>query len=480
MSDFSLRKAAMINAVSKYVTVVFSLLFMMVLARILTPKDYGIVAVVMVFSTFFQMLSDMGISTGIIQYKNLTQKDVNSIFAITIIFGLLLSLLFGLFSFAVADFYDDDVYVSLGWILAVSLFFCTSNIVPNALMLKDKQFLALAKRNIVISFITGVLTIIFALLEWKYYALAMQSVLSALFMLLINYMFARKNYGLMLSPKLDMVGLKKIFSYSAYQFLFNFINYFTRNLDNLLIGRVWGAESLGFYDKAYRLSCYPNQIISNIIASVLQPVLSDYQDDKYYIYKTYVKLLKFLSLVGGFIVVLCYFSSHGIILVMFGEQWGCSSSLFEMLSLSIWPQLILSTTGGIFQSIGDTKRLFVTGCINTSIMILAIILGIIENDLLDLSRNVMIAFYAQFFISMYILIKLSLKYKYCNFMSIFCPDLLIGILLACVGYLMEGYLPEAECSSLVCRLIVLLIVYAFLCKAFKQEKYILILYKRKG
>lgn len=475
MSDFSLRKAAMINAVSKYVTVVFSLLFVMVLARILTPEDYGIVAVVMVFSTFFQMLSDMGISTGIIQYKNLTQKDVNSIFAITIIFGLLLSLLFGLFSFAVADFYDDDVYVSLGWILAVSLFFCTSNIVPNALMLKDKQFLALAKRNIVISFITGVLTIVLALFDWKYYALVMQSVLFASFTFMVNFRFARKYYGLMILFVWDMGGLKKLFSYSAYQFLFSFINYFARNLDNLLIGRVWGPGLLGLYDKAYRLSCYPNQILSNVIASVLQPILSDYQDDKRFIYEKYVIVLKFLSLTGLFISIFLYFSANDVIYYMYGDQWGDAVPYFKILSLSIWVQMLLTTTGSIFQSAGDTKNLFITGIATTIMMVVAIFMGIYQHSIECLCTYVTSCFYLQFFLVMYCLICKTLKQHYISFLNNFLPEVVIVLVLWMIGMYMEANC-FYDCMFLL-RLIVFGSVFFTLCISLRQLKYLMVFKK---
>ena len=476
----SLKKAAIINAASKYMSILLGIGFTMILARILTPEDYGVVAVTAVFTNFFAMFSDMGVSNGIIQYKKLTKYDVASIFSLTGILGGFLGLSFFAFSFIIADFYNNEVYVPLGAILAINLLFSTWNIVPNALLLKDKQFVLLAKRNVIIPFVTSVITVIIALWGMKYYALVLQSLLSVFLLFAYNWYTAREKYDLYVMRKIYFGGVRKIFGYSAYQFLFSVINYFSRNLDSLLIGRVWGAQALGFYDKAYRLMCYPNNSLTHVITPVLQPILSDYQDDKVYIYEKYIKLLKFLSLIGMFIMVFCYASAHDIIYVMFGNQWGDAVPYFEMLSLAVWAQLTLTTTGSIFQSVGDTKRLFITSCINTSIMILAILSGIVANDLWQLSCNVMIAFNVQLFVSMYILVKITLNQKLGGFICKFCIDLWMGVLLAFTAYMIESYLPNFEFLSLICRLLVLGVIYVGFCKVFNQDKYLFITCRKEG
>ena len=108
MENISIKKAAFINAISKYSTIFIGILFTAVLARLITPEDYGIVAVTTVFTTFFGLFADMGIGAGIVQNKDLDSDDVNGIYSFTVKIGFLLILLFSLFSIPLSFFYKDE------------------------------------------------------------------------------------------------------------------------------------------------------------------------------------------------------------------------------------------------------------------------------------------------------------------------------------------------------------------------------------
>lgn len=476
--EISLKKAALINAISRYISIMLGIGFTMILARILTPDDYGIVAVIIVFTNFFAIFADMGISNGIIQYKKLTDEDLAGIFSLTGVLGVILGGIFFVFSFGIADFYRNAVYVPLGGVLSVNLMLSTWNIVPNALMLKDKQFILLAKRNVWIPFFTSTITVFMAWSGMAYYALVLQSLLTSLIMLVYNWYTTRRKYGLYILWDLRFDGLRKIFGYSAYQFLFSIINYFARNLDNLLIGRVWGASALGFYDKAYRLMCYPIGSLTHVITPVLQPILSDYQNDKTYIYNRYVKVIKFLSLLGIFMASVCYFLGDEIILIMFGAQWENAIPYFKWLSLAVWAQIILGTTGSIFQSSGDTRNLFITGCITTLMNVIAIILGVLSESLEDVARNVMISYNVQFILVMYILINLTLKQSYKNFLKKFIPELIITIILTVVMNVIIPHINQLSFVELiVVKVMTIMILFYLGCKFLGQWQYLLLLKK---
>ena len=478
MANISLKKAALINAASKYTSILFSIGFSMILARILTPEDYGIVAVTTVFTNFFSIFADMGISAGIVQYKRLTEEDTNQIFSFSMCLALLLGGLFAVSSFGIADFYSNDVYVPIGFLLAFSLFFSTINIVPNALLLKDKQFVVIAKRNIIIPFLTSLACVGMAYLGMKYWALVWQAVLSGAITFLWNFHSAWTQYHLRIHFGLGIAGIRKIFGYSAYQFLFGVINYFSRNLDNLLVGRYFGAVALGYYDKAYRLMSYPIGNLTHVITPVLQPILSDYQDDKRYIYDKYIAIVKFLSIVGVYIVCICYFMADEIIYIMFGSQWSAAVPYFKWLALSVWAQMILGTTGSIFQSAGDTKRLFITGCLTTCLTVSAIIAGVMTGELIDVARNVMLAYNLQFLLVMYILIYLTLRQPYVAFLRNFIPEIFMGIVLAVVGgYLGSILIDTAVVTKIFVKVLVFTFIFLALCKLLGQLRYVRLLHK---
>ena len=231
MANISIKKAALINFIAKYSNILIQLLVNCILARILTPDDYGIVAVITVFISFFTMIADMGIGPAIIQNKELSNRDVSEIFTFTILTGVIISIIFALFSYPLSKIYDNNVYIYLGMILSISILFNILNIVPNSLLLKEKKFKTLGVRTIIINFLCGMITIALALVGAKYYSLVINSLLVGFFTFSINC------YGSNLKIKFSFSSIKKIKQFSSYQFSFNFINYFSRNLDNLLIGK---------------------------------------------------------------------------------------------------------------------------------------------------------------------------------------------------------------------------------------------------
>ena len=146
----NIRKAALINAVGKYAKIFLTVIVTAILARILSASDYGIVAVITVFSTFFTTLSDMGFGPAIIQNKDLTDSDIDNIYSFTVYISVILMILFSLFSILIAMFYDNDVYIPLGQLLSISLLFNALNMVPNGILNRDKKFISIAVRTVVV------------------------------------------------------------------------------------------------------------------------------------------------------------------------------------------------------------------------------------------------------------------------------------------------------------------------------------------
>ena len=111
--------------------------FSAVLARILLPEDYGVIGVMTVFTTFFSVLANMGIGTAVIQNKELSDYDVSNIFTFNLYVAVGLSIIFAIFSVPLSKFYGNSVYIPIGCLLSVSLFFSTMNMLPNALLMKE-------------------------------------------------------------------------------------------------------------------------------------------------------------------------------------------------------------------------------------------------------------------------------------------------------------------------------------------------------
>lgn len=142
--------------------------------------------------------------------------------------------------------------------------------------------------------ISGTVAIILAYLEFSYYSIIFQGIIMNCLINLFIILKLRFKMGF----SFEIKYIKEMYKYSGYFFLFNFINYFSRNLDNILIGIYMGIETLAFYDKAYKLMLFPTATLSGIVNSVLHPIFARYQNNKEKIYKEYLEIIKKLSFIG--------------------------------------------------------------------------------------------------------------------------------------------------------------------------------------
>lgn len=425
------------TAISKYSGVIISLIITAILSRLLSPDDFGIVAVATVIIAFFGVISDMGIAPAIVQYKDLSDDDINSLFTFTFWLSLALTLLFFISAGLIADYYGSQQLISICRLLSISLFFNTLNIVPNALLYRNKEFKFIAKRTLFVQLITGLIAVVAAVMGTGINALLINPVLSAIFI----FIFSFRKHPLKFHMTLGVEALKKIFSYSIFQFLFSLINYFSRNLDKLLIGRYMGMGQLGYYEKSYRLMMLPLQNITYVITPVMHPVMSDYQNDVNYLEASYLKIVRIMAFIGFPLSVFLSFSAQELMLLIFGMQWELSVPVFKILALTVGIQVVLSTSGSIFQAAGDTKSLFICGLFSAITNVSGILIGLlIYKTLTAIAWCILITFTINFFQAYRQMYKVTFKLPIKSFLKVFISPLFLTSILLIVFSLKDVFL----------------------------------------
>lgn len=359
------------TAIDKYSCQIIGIVISMILARLLTPYDYGVVATATVFLGFISIFTSIGIGPAVIQKKDLNQQDLDDIFTFTIFIGLICGgIAFGC-SWIVADIYNNKILIPVMQILSIGVFLGALNMVPVALMSKNLRFKEMATRSLAFQIIFGFGGVVSAFYGAGIYALIIPPILSSLCTFLYNNHF----YPVKISWHFSVVPIKKIFSFSSYLFLFELFNYFSRNLDKIIIGKYISANALGYYEKSYRLMQLPLQNITSVIYPVLQPVLSSLQDDMVEMANKYTRIVSIIACIGFPLSIGLYFCAHDIIVIMFGEQWIPAIPVFKILSLSVPFMLIINPTGAIFLACNASKQLFYTGIINTTITIIGFLIA---------------------------------------------------------------------------------------------------------
>lgn len=412
------------SAIGKYSNMLIQIILNAILSRILTPVEFGIVAVVNVFLIFFQMLADFGIGPAIIQSKNLMKQEVQQIFSFTILLSFVLGTLFMFLGYPISLFYDNSVYKPISILLGVNVIFYTLFLVPQAIIQKRKDFKLINIAVMCSNIISAIVSISLALFGASYYAIIIGNITRALFL----FVYYKGKTDLKYRSSLSLQPLKKIYSFSKNQFLFNFFNYFSRNLDSILIGKFISPSSLAFYNKAYQLSLYPNQVLTNVITSVIQPIMSNYETELDKIKNVYFKITSILANLGIPLSVFLYFAASDIIPFVFGNQWYDSILTFQILAVSVWIQMLQSSTGSIFQSGNRTDLLLVSGILSAILNVISIVIGIVIGKIEYVAMMIVMSFLINFFMNNYLLMYKMFASSFREFFPLLRKPIITGII----------------------------------------------------
>ncbi|WP_195597947.1 lipopolysaccharide biosynthesis protein [Bacteroides cellulosilyticus] len=424
-------------AVAKYSGILIQLVITAILARLLTPADFGVVAIATVIIAFFNILSDIGIGPAIIQNRELTSNDLEHIFSFTVYVGIVLAVVFFLCAWPIAGYYNNKILVSVCQWLSIPIFFYCINIVPLNLQYKYKRFKFTAFTALTAQTIAGIFSVIGAYSGMGLHALIISPIISSVILFGVYYWHERFHFFM----KIKMKSLKKIMSFSLYQFLFNLINYFSRNLDKLLIGRFIGMSPLGYYEKSYRLMLLPLQNITFVVTPVMQPIFSSFQNNLYDLAEKYKKVLHLLAYISFPLSALFYFTARELILIFFGNQWGEAIGIFQILALTVSMQILTSTAGSIYQSANATKQLFVSGCWCTFFMIVSFCVTIFFWGTIEaVAYGFLIAQMANTVQCFYLLFR-TLRYPIIAILRMLLRPFVIGSLLFFFLYVLGHFLP---------------------------------------
>lgn len=466
------------SAISKYSGVIVSIVVSMILSRILLPKQFGTVAIATIFISFFSTLTTTGISPAIVQNKTLDKNELKSINAFTFLVATLFTVFYLFCIPLILDFYEGyELLSNVLYLLSVNIFFSIAAIVPNSLLLKNKQFKFIGIRTLLIQLIIGVISVVGAFSGMGIYALLVNPILGSFSLFLVCFYVNPIGFNTITGH-----SLKKILSFSIFQILFNITYLLYRNIDKIFIGRLFGVNIVGYYEKSYRLMMLPLENISGVVSPVLHPILSEYQYDKEYLWQAYLKLLSILSEIGFLLTTVVFFSSDSLITIMYGEQWEPAIPFFKILSLSIGFQIIQSPIGAIFQSINKVKGLFYSSMWILFFIFISVFVSYLYGTINLLIYGIVISFIIGFLVYQIYLtnyLKTSLYEILLKILRPFLINFLLFIILSAFTYL--AHIPKQKISFLFLILLISLLYTMLMiaCNYLPYSKMVLLTIKNK-
>lgn len=386
-------------------TYIIQFVALTIYARIFSPEEFGIIASIQVFVVFFMMLSDIGIGPAIISKKKFESFERDGVYTFTLIMGLFLGVVFYAFSYFLNDFYGGYQYQDIAKLVCIAIVFSSLNIVPTAAMNKDTKFIHIAVIEIVGEIIS--LVFIYILYSYNYGVLALASrpLIQSATRLVFLYIFSdRTSLGRPAFSR-GVHHVRSILNFSLFQFGFNFINYFSRNLDNILVAKYFGMAVVGAYDKAYQLMRYPLMVTTFAMTPAIQPILTKERENIPKVVFEHNKLTARLFSISIPISFFIYLNSHEIIIFLFGYGWQQVEPLLKIFSFMIPIQSVLSTSGAFFQVMNRPKLLFFSGLISALSNLSAIINGVYLGGVEYIAIGLVFSFSFNFIISYMILFK---------------------------------------------------------------------------
>lgn len=323
-----------------------------VLARLLSPADYGLIAMVAVVTNFIGIFSDMGLSMSTVQQKNITHEQVSNLFWINLFVTSLLGIVLACSAPLVSAFYQDERILRITLWSAITFPLAGLSLQHLAILKRQMRFAAIAQIKLVSMALSVIAALIAAYLGMGYWSLIVLNIT----MVVCTTPMAWLITGWMPGWFTRNQGTRSHLSFGGYLTGSNVAGYLFRNVDRVLIGKFCSALELGLYDRAYQLLMLPLSQFIYPLSSLAMPVLSRLQDDPARYRRVYIEMQeKMCFLVApGIGIVLAY--NDIIIELMLGEQWLEVSPIFLWLSFIGIVQASLGLVSSLFISQGRVKE----------------------------------------------------------------------------------------------------------------------------
>tara|TARA_B110000879_G_scaffold212413_1_gene308552 strand:- start:679 stop:2235 length:1557 start_codon:yes stop_codon:yes gene_type:complete len=365
-------RGGMVTMVSQAITIGIQLTSTVILARLLSPEDYGVLAMVMAVTAFAGIFREMGLSSAAIQKKGLTREQQSNLFWLNLAMGIILTVIVAGASPLVAWFYGKPELVAVTLALSLNFIISSLSTQHGAMLIRNMQFGRKAVATIAGSLVTLAVAIILALQGYSYWALVWGMLAGALVTSLLTLYLSPFRLGL---PSKGS-GIRDMLGFGANVTGFDFVNYFARNLDNILIGRVWGTIELGYYTKAYQLMLFPINAIRGPINQVAFPALSRLKDNETEFRNYFLSIISIIAYLTMPICAFLWCGSTILIDLILGPQWSEVGTLISWLAIAAFIQPVAGMSGSLLLSLGLSRRYLLCGLCNAIIFSVCFMIGV--------------------------------------------------------------------------------------------------------
>lgn len=364
-------KSVGITVAAQLIKLVLQLASISILARLLQPSDYGLIAMVSVFTGLAHQFAEGGLSMATIQRSQITHAQVSNLFWVNCILGLGLFLLGILISPLIAIIYDEPRLIMIMSVLSFSFFIGSLSVQHDALLRRQMRFKLISIIDVLSMALGIVAGVLAAYNGFGYWSLIVSSLITVLLKTTLRWI----NLRWIPTTLSKGSGVRPLLNFGANLTGANFIGYFSKNITAFSVGLVGGPQILGIYNRANALAGMPTSQLMPPIMNVMQPALSRVKDNPEKLKKASLSLLTKLAIVTMLITVILYVTADWLILLFLGKDWVESIEIFRILAISSLVTPITAFTAIIMVAVGEARALMRWKAITFSILTVSILIG---------------------------------------------------------------------------------------------------------
>lgn len=417
------------TALEKYSTMFIQFISGIILARLLTPYDYGCIGMLSIFMVLSDAFIDGGFGSALIQKKRPTQEDYSTIFWWNLGMATIMYAILYVSAPAIARFYNIPLLCDVLRVQGIVLFIHAFNLVQRNQLRKKMNFKVLSVVAISSSIIALSVAIIMAYKGFGVWSLvALNMVLGVVpaivFWFIIKW---RPIYTF------SWTSFRELFSFGLFMFLSNLINQFSTQLQGLLIGKVYSASTMGYYSKAQRTEAMASQSISSIMTQVTYPLYAEAQNDLKMLGNMIRRLTMTISYITFPLLFLLMLLAKPIFVLLYSDKWLSSVPYFQVLCVAGLIICMQSVNMQAIAAIGKSKMMFIWTVIKRSFGIGVIVLGLYLYGMKGLLGGVIVANIFAYFVNIGQVSK-YIGYKWYRQIIDFLPVAIVALIAAAISY----------------------------------------------
>ena len=373
MSDQNLKAKAVSGmiwtALQRYSTMIIQFISSIILARLLTPYDYGCIGMLMIFVVLSESFIDGGFGSALIQKKCPTQEDYSTIFFWNLGMAVILYAILFFSAPAIARFYSIPLLSDVLRVQGIILFIYAFNIVQRNQLQKKMNFRVLSIVTIVSSIVSLTVTVIMAYHGFGVWSLVTQNILMAFIPALVFWFYIKWRPIWSFSWN----SFIELFSFGSYMFLTHLVNQFSLQLRGLLIGKLYSPVMLGYFSKANSTEGLASKSISQVMTQVTDPLYAEVQDEKERLRSIIKQISLFIAYLTFPLLTILILVAKPVFIFLYSDRWINSIPFFQILCLVGIGVCLQSVNLQIISAIGKSKIMFIWAIVKQSVgLILAV------------------------------------------------------------------------------------------------------------